>query len=118
MAGWLVSQPGCSPAASRSAGPSPAPAETRLLSPQEAAELAAKLANEQCEHDYRRRPFSADWYPAVLEDGVYHWGKMDVGGRGGFSAVVAFGRDGSKPHVEVFFSTDALTPPRSLTPLR
>jgi hypothetical protein len=109
MAGWLIFQPGCSRAPNRGAGAPTPPAARQVLSAQGAADQAAKLANDQCEHDYRRRPFTADQYPAVLEEGVYHWGKMDVGGRGGFSTVVTFGPDGSEPHVEVFFSTDALT---------
>jgi hypothetical protein len=78
------------------------------LSPKDAAELAARLANEQCEHQYRRRPFKPDQYSAVLNDGRYQWGGLDVGGVGGFSALVTFLREGSEPHVEVYFSSDAL----------
>jgi hypothetical protein len=43
-----------------------------------------------------------------LEDGLYHWGGLDVGGAGGFSTLVTFRRDGSESHVEVYFSSDAL----------
>jgi hypothetical protein len=70
--------------------------------------LAAQLANDQCERKYRRRPFKPGQYPAVLQDGVYHWGKLDIGGPGGFSALVTFYRDGSEPHIEVYFSSDTV----------
>ena len=77
-----------------------------------AAELAAELANHECEHRYGRRPFVAEQYSTVLQDGTYHWGHLDVGGQGGFSAMVSFQRDASEPHVEVYFSSDVLKPQR------
>jgi hypothetical protein len=84
------------------------PTTRRTLSAQGASVLAAQLANERCEHQYRRRPFKPEHYPAVLQDSVYHWGKLDIGGPGRFSALVTFNRDGSEPHVEVYFSSDTL----------
>jgi hypothetical protein len=78
------------------------------LSPEDAAVLAAKLANKECEHRYKREPFKAGQHKAILKDGFYHWGKLDVGGIGGFSAVVSFRQDGNEPHVEVYFSSDSL----------
>jgi hypothetical protein len=86
--------------------PSFEPMTRRALSTEEASTLAARLANEQCERRYRRRPFKPEQYPAILLDGVYHWGKLDVGGHAGFSASVIFYPDGSEPHVEVYFSSD------------
>ena len=80
----------------------------RHLSAGDAAVLAARLANEQCERQFRRRPFEPRQHAAIFNDGLYHWGKLDVGGTGGFSAVVTFRQDGSEPHVEVYFSSDAL----------
>lgn len=78
----------------------------RVLSVAEAAQLAARLANDECERFYRKRQLAAEQHSALLEDGVYRWGGLHVGGPGGFSALVAFWRDGSEPHVEVYFSTD------------
>ena len=78
------------------------------LSAEEASVLAARLANDQCESRYQRRPFKPGQYPAVLREGVYHWGKLDVGGHEGFSASVTFYPDGSEPHVEVYFSSDTV----------
>lgn len=78
----------------------------RVLSAAEASQLAARLANDQCERQYRKRPFTAEQHSALLEDGIYRWGGLDVGGPGGLSALVTFRRDGSQPHVEVYFSTD------------
>lgn len=80
----------------------------QALSAQDAAVLAAQLANDQCDLQYRRRPFKPEQHPAVFEDGRYRWGGLDVGGVAGFSAVVTFRQDGSEPHVEVYFSSDAL----------
>ncbi len=101
-----------------------APRAGRTLSPGGAAELAAKLANDECARLYKRRPFAADQHPAVLlEDGRYHWGGLDQAGTAGYSADVTFAPDGSHPKVEVYFSTDRLdplrispTPPRPRTP--
>lgn len=84
----------------------------RSLSAAEAAELAARLANDRCEKQYRKRPFRAEQHPAVLKNGTYHWGGLDVGGPGGYSALVTFSQDGSQAHVEVYFSTDVLSPMR------
>jgi hypothetical protein len=78
------------------------------LSAEDAAVLAAQLANEQCERQYRRRPFEPGQHSAIFQESLFHWGKLDVGGVGGFSAVVTFRQDGSEPHVEVYFSSDAL----------
>lgn len=104
IAGCVISQPGCSRLAAPGAGHAPVVASRRFLSADEAAELAARLANDQCEHLYRKRPFRAEQHSAVFQDGMYHWGGLDIGGPGGFSALVTFHQDGSDPHVEVYFS--------------
>jgi hypothetical protein len=84
------------------------PKTRSALSAEEASVLAARLANDQCESRYQRRPFKPEQYPAVLGEGIYHWGKLDVGGPQGFSASVTFHPDGSEPHVEVYFSSDTV----------
>ena len=76
------------------------------LSASEAAQLAARLANEECERRFHRHPFQADQQSAILQDGEYRWGGLDVGAPKGFSALVRFREDGSKPSVEVYFSAD------------
>lgn len=90
------------------AEPSFEPMTRRTMSQQDASVLAARLANDQCERQYRRRPFMAEQYPAILREGVYHWGELDVGGHEGFSASITFFPDGSGPHVEVYFSSDSV----------
>ena len=99
--------PGCSRPTMDTGQPAPA-----RLSPTDAAQLAAKLANDECERLYKRRPFEAGQYPAILRGGEYHWGVMDPGARGGYSAEVSFRQDGSRPSVQVYFSTDKLSPVR------
>jgi len=99
----------CSPAPSPSASPL---AATSTLTQAQAASLAARLANDRCESQYHARPFSPEEYTAVLQEGTYRWGGLDVGGPSGFSALVTFGNKGSEPHVEVYFSSDALRPQR------
>src|SRR5882757_10065912 len=77
IAGWLFVQPGCG----RSPSPSAAMAVARrVLSSEDAAELAARLANAKCESQYRKHPFRADQYSAFLEEGEYRWGGLDIGG--------------------------------------
>lgn len=80
------------------------------ISPEEATEIAARLANDECEKHYKRRPFSPENYKAVFRDNRWHWGKFDPAGVHGYSAEVAFKKDGSDPKVEVFFSSDSLAP--------
>ena len=77
------------------------------LSASEAAQFAARLANEECERRFHRHPFQADPQSAILQDGEYRWGGLDVGAPKGFSALVRFREDGSKPSVEVYFSSDS-----------
>ena len=108
LVAFLTAQLSCVRSKNHSAGQSSVSSAHRVLSPQDAAELAAQLANEQCERQFRRRPFTPGLYSAKLQDGLYQWGELDVGGVGGFSAVVTFRQDGSEPHVEVYFSSDAL----------
>jgi len=104
----VLSQTGCARSASHDVGEQSQQAKYRALSPEDAAAVAAKLANKECERRYKRQPFKAGQHMAILQDGVYHWGKLDVGGIGGFSAVVSFRKDGTEPHVEVYFSSDTL----------
>jgi hypothetical protein len=112
IAGWVIFQLGCTRAPSPSGNHSSTDITHKALSGDEAAKLAARLANDQCEARYHKRPFSAEQHPAVLQEVSYRWGGLDVAGPGGFSALVTFRQDGSDPHVEVYFSSDALTPPR------
>ncbi len=107
MVACLVAQMGCVRSTKPSAAQSSQLSPRRALSVQEAAVHAAQLANEQAERQFRRCPFNPAQYAAIFQDGAYHWGKLDVGGVGGFSTVVTF-QDGSEPHTEVYFSSDSL----------
>ncbi|HEV2330450.1 MAG TPA: hypothetical protein VGY56_16835 [Verrucomicrobiae bacterium] len=84
------------------------------LSPDAAAQLAAKLVNEQCGHLYQQQPFNAAQHSIVLRSGKYEWGTgFDPVGPGGFSTLVNFRTDGSAPYVEVYFSCDPPFFPRN-----
>lgn len=102
----LVLQAGCSGPTAPASSPSASQAGPHALSPAKAAQLAAQLANDECERLYRKRPFTAGQQPAVLKDGQYRWGGLKEGAPGGLSALVTFRADGSEPKVEVYFSTD------------
>jgi len=117
IAGLVILEVGCSRSPTHNVGQSGVATARQVLSANEAAQLAAKLANDQCERQYRKRPFTAGQHSALLEDGIYRWGGLDVGGPGGLSALVTFRQDGSEPHVEVYFSTDALSQPAP-TPIK
>ena len=80
------------------------------LDAQRAAVWAASLANDRCQEQWRRRPFLPDSYVCNRDGGRWHWGQMDPAGIKGFSTIVSFETDGSKPSVEVFFSSDHVTP--------
>jgi hypothetical protein len=83
-----------------------------------AAELAAKLANDDCERHYGKRPFAPGQHAAVLEGGHYRWGGLDIGAPAGLSALVTFAVDGSNPKVEVYYSSDQLSGPVLEVPRR
>ena len=101
-----IGQAGCSRPSTKQANSSTTQHVARVLSPSVAAELAARLANDECERRYTKRPFMAQQHAAVLKDDVYRWGRLDPGGPSGLSAVVTFRADGSQPDVQVYFSTD------------
>jgi hypothetical protein len=107
LACWMISQQGCS----RPRAEHKVSARPRFISKEDAAEQAARIANDQCEKNFHKRPFKPEQYPVNLQDGTYHWGGLDVGGPGGYSALVTFRQDGSDPHVEVYFSDDRLAAP-------
>ena len=98
----------CSCAPNKSASPAMPYGVRVVLSATQAATLAAKLANDECERLYKRRPFVPEQYEAGFAEGLYHWGYLDVGAPAGLSAEVWFKPDGSDPHVNVWFSTDAI----------
>ena len=80
------------------------------LTASEAIALAVDIANQECEARYSTTPFTSESYKILFEDGRWHWGAMDPGGEGGYSAVVSFDTRGEDQRVEVFLSTDAITP--------
>ncbi len=97
---------GCSPSPGSGVGGHSTMQRAHALSASQAAQLAARLANEKCERLFHQHPFQADQHSAILQDGQYRWGGLDVGGPKGFSALVRFRQDGSEPSVEVYFSSD------------
>src|SRR5881394_3601768 len=81
----LCGAAGCS----RSAPPtgiSPAKRDTEALTPNAAAVLAAKLANDECDRLHKKRPFEAKQYAAIREGDMYRWGRLDPGRPSGLSA--------------------------------
>jgi hypothetical protein len=78
------------------------------LTPADAAKVAARLANNECERLYKKRPFAAGTARAVETEEGYRWGRLDVKGPGGYSAVVTLAKDGTHAKVEVYYSTDLL----------
>src|SRR5258705_13405555 len=79
-----ICQGGCSRPSTKQTNSSATRQVARVLSPSVAGELAAKLANDECDRHYRKRPFTAEQHAAVLEGDVYRWGRLDPGGQGGF----------------------------------
>ena len=74
------------------------------LSPLAASQLAAQLANDECIKRQWREAFSPSQYSAVLKDGTYHWGGLNLFAHKGISALVTFRQDGSAPHVDLYYS--------------
>jgi hypothetical protein len=99
----------------RDAGRSPTQ-PPQALSSEAAAELAAKLANQECRRLHGKQPFTAKQYAAVLDGDLYRWGRLDPGAPDGLSALVTFRKEGTQPEVNIYFSTDILRPSRPPPP--
>jgi hypothetical protein len=95
---------GCQSARTHDAG--------QALTEEEALDLAVSLANEECMRQFFHSPFLASDYPIVFRDERWWWGRLDVGGRGGFSSEVSFDAHGRDRRVRVFLSTDQIEPQR------
>jgi len=108
----IVVQMSCSNSTEVRGAANRALASAKVLSLSDAAQLAAKLANDKCESQFHERPFEAGQHVPVIRDGQYHWGDLDVGAPKGLSASVTFELDGSKASVEVYLSTDTRVVPK------
>ena len=84
------------------------------LTKAEAAELAASLANKECQRLHGRSPFSADSFSVRLEGSEWHWGDLDPVGVDGYSAEVWFDKDGSDPEVRVYCTADVVPEPETI----
>jgi hypothetical protein len=82
--------------------------ENQIISQEQAAKHAAKLANEKCQKDFGVSPVKPDLYKAELVDSKWHWGKIEPIGILGYSAKVEFNKDGTDKNVKVAFSTDKI----------
>jgi hypothetical protein len=76
------------------------------LSDEQAAVMAARLANDACFQRFGQRPFEPGSHPIRRVDGRFEWGRLDPAGIDGYSAEVSFGPAGERPEVEVYFSSD------------
>jgi hypothetical protein len=76
------------PAPSVAADAAPEAIPIARLSSEHAVDLAVKLANDECERRYERRPFSPSQYPIEFVGDRFRWGRLDPGGEGGLSAEV------------------------------
>jgi hypothetical protein len=82
------------------------------LSKNEALVLAVSLANETCFKKFSMSPFDSLTYPIDFTDGRWQWGAFDLKGSDGCSAVVSFDKFGLDRKVDIFLSTDTVTPLR------
>ena len=67
---------------------------------------AAQLANNECEKQFHKRPFSPWTYPLSFHNGRLQWGRLDPAGIGGYSAEVSFQPPGFDSKVQIYFSSD------------
>jgi hypothetical protein len=59
---------------------------------------------------YGATPFDESNYSIEFKDGRWRWGDLDIYGVYGFSAKVSFDPNGKSRTVEVFLSTDVMSP--------
>jgi hypothetical protein len=80
----------------------------KIITQEQAAILASKIANEKFQKTYGISPFTPESYTAELVDNKWRWGKISPAGINGCSAKVIFNKDGSNANVKVAFHTDEL----------
>ena len=91
----------------------------QIITQEQAAEHAAKLANEKCQIEFGKSPFTSESYKAELVDSRWHWGKIEPKGINGYSAKVEFNKDASNEDVKVALSSDTnLNQMREKTPIK
>ena len=76
------------------------------LDPGSAAQLASRLANQECRRLYRQQPFKPSTYEAKFDSSRWYWGRLDIVGIDGLSAEVSFLADGSDQQVKVYLTAD------------
>ncbi|MFC1494040.1 hypothetical protein ACFL6W_02060 [Thermodesulfobacteriota bacterium] len=79
-----------------------------ILTQEQAAILASKIANEKFQKDFGISPFTPESYAAELVDDKWRWGKISPAGINGCSAVVTFDKYGSSENVKIAFHSDQL----------
>jgi hypothetical protein len=78
----------------------------KIITQEQAATLASKIANEKFQSVFGISPFTPESYTAELVDNKWRWGKIDPAAINGCSAIVTFNKDGSHKNVKVAFHTD------------
>jgi hypothetical protein len=88
---------------------------TAALSPDQAVDLAEKLANDKTQALYNCRPFS-NGPSAQLADGLWVWHSRRGRGQLDIEATVKFASDGANPSVSIALLDNRSAPqvPRSL----
>ena len=82
------------------------------LTESEAIKLAVVLANEEAVRLYglQEAPFDETSYTIEFRDERWHWGTLDESSPSGVSATVSFDSYGRESDVQVFVSSDQVTP--------
>ena len=65
------------------------------LDQSDALALAVKVANDECMRLFSESPFVGSEYAIRFHEDLWTWGRMDIAGPSGFSAVVSTGSIGS-----------------------
>jgi hypothetical protein len=72
-----------------------------VLDADDAAQLAATLANAEARRKFDAAPFGAAQSAPKFSDGRWQWRAVAGYGRGDLQAVVSFSQNGSKPKVQI-----------------
>lgn len=80
----------------------------QIITQEQAAEFASKLANERCNKSFGKAPFAPNSYVAKLVDSRWYWGKIESPGIHGYSAEIEFNIDSSEQKVRVVLHTDQI----------
>jgi hypothetical protein len=81
------------------------------LSPAQASQFAAEIANAHCQWRFGYRPFDPSAAEPILADGRWHWKAIAAAGYSDLTVEVTFSQTGESPTVRLDLMGSRVAPP-------